>query len=52
MFTTTVLLFTAVLLVLFAAAVRGLFRIDEFLEVVEPGEPDATHPHTMDRVKG
>lgn len=52
MFTTTVYLFAGVLLVLAAAAVRGLFRIDEFLEVVEPGEPDAAHPRPIDRVKG
>jgi hypothetical protein len=51
MFTTSVLLFTTVLLVLAAAAARGLFHIDEILEVVEPGEPDATLPHPMDRVE-
>jgi hypothetical protein len=51
MFTTTVFLFIAVLLVLAAAAARGLLHIDEILEVVEPGEPDATHPHPTDRVE-
>jgi hypothetical protein len=48
MFTTIVLLFMAVLLVLAAAATRGLLRINEILEVIEPGEPDPALSRSLD----
>lgn len=51
MLTTTVLLFTTVLLILAVAATRGLLRIDEILEVVEPAERDPAHPRSLDRAE-
>jgi hypothetical protein len=47
MVTISLLLFASVLLVLAAAAVRGLLRIDEILEVVEPPESDPNAIHSL-----
>ncbi|NBC15756.1 MAG: hypothetical protein GVY18_00395 [Bacteroidetes bacterium] len=46
MVTISLLLFASVLLLLAAAATRGLLHIDEILKVVEPPEadPESTHP--------
>lgn len=47
MFTLSLLLFASVLLVLAAAATRGLLRIDEVLKVVEPHEADSASTHPL-----
>ena len=46
MFTTIVLLLASALLVLAAAATRGLLHIDDVLKVVEPGDPEPALSHT------
>lgn len=51
MFTTIILLFAAVLLVLVAAAARGLFRIDEILEVVDTDDLDPAHTRSLDHAE-
>jgi hypothetical protein len=51
MFTTIVVLFAVVLLVLAVAATRGLLRIDEILEVVDPDDLDSTSARSLDRAE-
>ena len=52
MLTFSLFLFAAVLLVLAVAAVRGLSRIDDILEVVEPGDADPASFHPALRAEG
>lgn len=47
MFTISLILFAAVLVVLVAATTRGFFRLDEIVEVVDSREQDAASSHAL-----